>query len=393
MKPAAPPKIFWYLITTYFFCGLAVSGGRVAASLYCLKQGLSESSVGVLFGLYGLLPMFFSVMVGRLVDRVGPASPMRIGCALLVFAFALVVILPQTSAMFVMAACCGIGLNIVTVSGQYVVGKLQDGDSVARVRNYGWFSIGQSSGNVLGPLLAGFVIDLYSYQVVFIVMIAAALIALVCVLYKHTALSKIHLPSIKVVDDTKSAETLISTPDMRNIYIVGIMLSMSWDIFLFLIPIVGHRLQFSASVVGAILSSFAIGTFMVRLMMPRISIRFNEWQILTGSIAIIIGVYILLPLIKFIPLLFLLGFIFGMAVGCSQPNMLSLLHSKAPKGRGAEAVGFRQMLCNASGVIVPGMFGGGAAVLGVVPIFWSVALFMTLALPLALREQRRVVNR
>jgi MFS family permease len=160
-----------------------------------------------------------------------------------------------------------------------------------------------------------------------------------------------------------------------------------------LIPIVGHRLQFSASVVGAILSSFAIGTFMVRLMMPRISIRFNEWQILTGSIAIIIGVYILLPLIKFIPLLFLLGFIFGMAVGCSQPNMLSLLYSKAPKGRGAEAVGFRQMLCNASGVIVPGMFGGGAAVLGVVPIFWSVALFMTLALPLALREQRRVVNR
>jgi MFS family permease len=393
MKSAAPPRIFWYLIATYFLCGLAVSGGRVAASLYCLKQGLSESSVGILFGLYGLLPMFFSVMVGRLVDRIGPGNPIRIGCALLVFAFALVVVVPQTPAIFMMAACCGIGLNMVTVASQYVVGKLQDGDSVARVRNYGWFSIGQSSGNVLGPLLAGFIIDLYSYQVVFMAMVAVALVALVCVLHKHTALSKIRLPSVKAVVDTKSTEALMSKPDMRSIYIVGIMLSMSWDIFLFLIPIVGYRLQFSASVIGTILSSFAVGTFVVRLMMPRISMRFNEWQILTGSIAIIIGVYILLPLTKFIPLLFLLGFIFGMAVGCSQPNMLSLLHSKAPKGRGAEAVGFRQMLCNASGVIVPGMFGGGAAVLGVVPIFWSVALFMTLALPFAIREQRRVVSR
>jgi MFS family permease len=392
MKALRPPRILLYLIAVYFMCGFAVSGGRVAASLYCLHAGLTEGNVGILYGLYGLLPMFFSVMVGRLTDRIGPLGPIRVGCGLLMLAYSLVVFAPKVGNMFVMAACCGVGMNIVTVAGQYAVGKLQNGKAIERVRNYGWFSIGQSSGNILGPLVAGFLIDGYSFASAFLAMAMMAACAFACVVTQSKALGNLHTYPTQRQAHSKNTFALLTSPSMRRIYIIGIMLSASWDIFLFLIPIIGHRLQFSASTIGSILSSFAVGTFMVRLLMPMIAKYLKEWEIMTTAISVIVCVYLLLPLTHTVLALFVLGFVFGMAVGCSQPNMLSLLHTTAPKGQGAEAVGFRQMLCNASGVIVPGIFGVGAASLGVVPIFWSVAVFMAMALPLSYREQKKVAS-
>ena len=67
----------------------------------------------------------------------------------------------------------------------------------------------------------------------------------------------------------------------------------------------------------------------------------------------------------------LLGLVFGSAVGMSQPNMLSLLQSAAPPGRGGEAVGLRSVLSNGSSVLVPLGFG-----VALVPVGISALLLM-----------------
>jgi MFS-type transporter involved in bile tolerance (Atg22 family) len=76
-------------------------------------------------------------------------------------------------------------------------------------------------------------------------------------------------------------------------------------------------------------------------------------------------VFAALPWLSVAPLLITAGIVFGCAVGVSQPNMLSLLHTAAPPGRGGEAVGLRSMLSNAGSVLVPLGFG---AVLSTVSI-------------------------
>ena len=53
----------------------------MTTSLYALEAGASEFLVGALIGLYGLLPTFLSIAMGRLVDRIGPFVPMRAGIA------------------------------------------------------------------------------------------------------------------------------------------------------------------------------------------------------------------------------------------------------------------------------------------------------------------------
>ena len=54
---------------------LAYAGCRVTLSLFALKLDASPFTVGMLLSLFALVPMTFSVPVGRLIDRVGVRRP------------------------------------------------------------------------------------------------------------------------------------------------------------------------------------------------------------------------------------------------------------------------------------------------------------------------------
>jgi MFS family permease len=364
---------------------IALSGGRVTTSLYALEAGASEFLVGVLIGLYGLLPMFLSIAMGRLVDRIGPFVPMRAGIVSVVIGIALPALLPHLSTLFVTAALCGLGFTMISVAAQHSVGHLQQGSVANRIRNFGWLSLGHSTSSILGPVIVGVLIDRVGYRSAFAALAASALISLGLVLRHRTALRALDMDKPEAGHEVW---TLVGQPAMRRIYTVGVLLAISWDMFAFLIPILGHRRQLSASTIGSILAAFSAGTFAVRLIMARLARRFTEWDILRAAITIIVAIYLLVPLTESVSLLFILAFILGTAVGCSQPNMLSLLHASAPSGRGAEAVGLRNMLGSASAVLVPVLFGATAASVGLLPVFWSVAALVAAALPAAHRASR-----
>jgi predicted MFS family arabinose efflux permease len=153
--------------------------------------------------------------------------------------------------------------------------------------------------------------------------------------------------------------------------------------FNLLMPILGHREQFSASVIGVLLAAFSAGSFCIRMLMFLVSRRYTEWQIMLWSSAMITVVYLILPFTHIVPLLIAVCFVFGLAFGCGQPNILSLLHAESPSGRGAEAVGLRQILCNVTGVFVPLLFGVTVTSFGLTPTFFGLAGMMATAIPIA----------
>jgi MFS family permease len=73
----------------------------------------------------------------------------------------------------------------------------------------------------------------------------------------------------------------------------------------------------------------------------------------------------------------------GLALGSSQPNVLSLLHHAAPAGRGGEAIGIRATIGNASQVILPLAFGTAGATLGLFAVFWGVGAMVGAGVPIA----------
>ena len=65
-----------------------------------------------------------------------------------------------------------------------------------------------------------------------------------------------------------------------------------------------------------------------------------------------------------------------MALGSSQPNVMSLIHSESPPGRTGEALGLRTMLINLCHTTLPIIFGGAGSVIGAGSVFYIVASLM-----------------
>ena len=65
----------------------------------------------------------------------------------------------------------------------------------------------------------------------------------------------------------------LNIAEMRRIYWVTSLTATAWDLFIVMLPVLGHRLGFSASVIGTVFSCFALGTFAARAVMPWLSGR------------------------------------------------------------------------------------------------------------------------
>ncbi len=69
------------------------------------------------------------------------------------------------------------------------------------------------------------------------------------------------------------------------------------DVHTIVLPVLGHERGFSASVIGTILGTFAVAATLVRVAMPMIATRLQEWAVMTvamASTAVLLGIYPLL---------------------------------------------------------------------------------------------------
>jgi len=70
------------------------------------------------------------------------------------------------------------------------------------------------------------------------------------------------------------------------------------------------------------------------------------------------------------------AFLLGLGLGAAQPNVMSLLHDRAPAGRVGEALGVRTTIMNSSHVVLPLVFGAFGSLLGAGPAFWLMAMLL-----------------
>jgi len=151
---------------------------------------------------------------------------------------------------------------------------------------------------------------------------------------------------------------------------------MAWDLQTFMIPVYGTRIGLSASEIGLVLGSFAAATFAIRLAMPRIARTYHEWQVLTFTLFTGCVAFALIPLLERLLPLAAAMFLLGLGLGAAQPNVMSLIHARAPLGRVGEALGLRTTIMNGSHVALPLAFGAFGSVLGAAAVFWTMATLL-----------------
>jgi predicted MFS family arabinose efflux permease len=180
---------------------------------------------------------------------------------------------------------------------------------------------------------------------------------------------------------------LLRIPGFRLVFMVSGVLSVTWDLFSFVIPIHGSQLGLSATTIGIILGAFGSAVFVVRLILPLVAHRIDEWRILIAAMLISGATLIAFPMVQGVPLLMALSFLLGMGLGGTQPFIMALLYAKAPAGRGAEVLSMRTWLINVSQTGVPLTFGALGAIVGMLPVFLAMGASLLAAGWLATRSK------
>lgn len=367
------------LVQVVLFAALSLfvmAGVRITHSLFALAHHYPEWQVGSLVAMFALFPMLVAVPAGRWVDRVGNNRPLRCG-ALLLFIGALLPCFSQAlGVLYLAGVLVGCGFMLMLLVAQHVTGHL--GTPAERTNNFTRFALVMSIGTTLGPVVAGLLIEHLSHVAAYRAFaLLALLLLLLCLLLPLPQQASPEEPRPPAKPLLASLRELVwHTPQLRSVYLMVILLASAWDCFMFMTPIVGTRLNLSAATIGLIIGAFSLATFVIRFLLPWITVHFAPWQIIRCVLLVTAAGFMLYPWLHLAPALMLLAFLLGLALGASQPNMLSLLFQAAPEGRAGEAVGVRVTLGNASQVGLPMLFGSLGSQLGLLPIFLLMSVLL-----------------
>jgi MFS family permease len=366
------------LIVAHVCLHACMAGMRMAAPLLALRQGYSEVAVGVLLALFALCQVFLALPAGRYTDRKGLRKPLRIAIVAAVLGAGAAVAFPFYAVLCLAALCTGGATGIASIALQRHVGRAAQ-NSTQLKQVFSWLAIGPALSNFAGPFAAGLLIDHAGFRAAF---------ALLAVLPLATwwLTRRVHeLPPVQTSEQSKTkAWDLLREAPMRRLMLINWALSSCWDVHTFVVPVLGHELGFSASVIGSILGAFAIAAAAVRVLLPILADRLREWAVIAGAMLATAALFGIYPLLHTPLAMGVASVLLGFALGCVQPMIMSTLHQITPEHRHGEALGLRLMAINGSSVLMPLLFGAAGALVGVSALFWAVGATVGLSSRMAL---------
>ena len=344
-------------------------------------------------GLFAAAPIVLALRAGRLADRHGYHRPMRIAVALTVAGGVLAVLstLLDSGGFVVLCAAAvftGAGANIGLIAILRTAGRTAS-DPTELKRMFSWLGLAPALSNLFGPVLAGVLIDWSGFRLAFVALMLLPLLGL----WWARQVPK-EVPVRRAAADAKrNSWELLRTPGLRRLLLVNWLLSSSWDVHTFLVPILGHERGFSASAIGLVLGFFAIAVAAIRLAIPALAHRLREPQVLAGAMLCTAAIFAVYPFVRSAWLMGACAASLGLALGSVQPMIMTTLHQITPHERHGEAIALRSMTINFSSAVMPLMFGLGGAALGAASLFWVMGVAVAAGSILARRVGQVSVQR
>lgn len=375
----APPHkhlrhAFSWLIATMICVHACMATTRVTASLWVLKQGYGEASVGLLLSLFAVAPIVLSLWAGRLADRHGFHRPVGIGVAMAFVGALLALVVPQLWAIATGCLLCGGAVAVAAVALQREAGLMADAPGELK-RIFGWMALGPAMSNALSPIIAGLLIDLIGLWAAFAFATALPLLA-------WWLARKVPRNPPAVVSKSfreRAAWDLFRLPAYRRLLVVNLALSAGWDAHSFVVPVVGHARGLSASSIGVVLGSFAVAATVVRLAIVRFADDIDEAKALRAAMGVAMLTFVAYAWLPGTLGLVCGSALLGVALGSVQPMILSMLHRATPPDRHGQALGLRMLTVNGATVAMPVGFGMLAAATALAAPMWVMAAALLLA--------------
>lgn len=372
------------LVIAFGFAQGAVSMARPAVSYRALALGADERAVGVIAGVYALLPLFAAVPLGRRTDHGRCAPLLPAGVVLISGGCVLSGLVGSLWAMALWSGVMGLGHLCFVIGAQSLVARQSAPHE--QDRNFGHFTIGASLGQLIGPVAAGTLIggpDMAGSSALALV-VAGAGAAVAC-----TSLWRIE-DRTAVRSRAGQGERVAVGRILRARGVpAGMLISLSvlsaTDILTAYLPVVGEHRGIAPSVVGVLLSLRAGATIACRLVLTPLLRLLGRSLLLTVTcvLAAVLcaGVALPVPVWALGLMLTALGF----CLGVGQPLSMTTVVQAAPDGARSTALALRLTGNRLGQVAAPAAAGLVAGLTGVAAPFVMLGALLLLSAGSALR--------
>ncbi|WP_430479979.1 MFS transporter [Streptomyces sp. P11-1] len=353
--PRTGPGRGWLLrlVIAFAFAQGAVSMARPAVSYRALALGADETAVGVIAGVYALLPLFAAVPLGRRTDHGRCAPLLPIGVVLISGGCALSGVVSSLPAMAAWSGVMGLGHLCFVIGAQSIVAR--QSAPAEQDRNFGHFTIGASLGQLVGPIAAGALISGESGALgrtsalallVSAAVCAVALTSLWRIEHRRTpgAAPPAGKSNAKARTRAKAKVPVTAILGARGVP-AGIFISMAvlsaTDILTAYLPVVGEHRGIAPATVGLLLSLRAAASIACRLAMPLMLRLLGRTALLVTSclLAGLICAGMVLPVP--VPVLAVMLAALGFCLGVGQPLSMTTVVRAAPTDARSTALALR----------------------------------------------------
>jgi MFS family permease len=276
----------------------------------------------------------------------------------------------------------GAAVSVGEVAIQRTAGRMAaHGADLRRV--FSGIALASSMSNALAPAVAGLVIDYAGFSPAFLLAAALPVVAW----WIGRVVPREDMTAARKNVPLGEALQLLSIESVRKLLLVNLLLAASWDVHFFSVPVIGHERGMSASSIGAILASCALGATLARALIARWSDRFDERLTLLWVTVVTLVMLVVYCWLPGAPGMMAGSVVLGMAIGSVQPMILSAMHKVTPPARHGQILGLRMLATNGATAGMPLIFGALATLGGAVVPMWMIAGMLGLSTKL-LRKPR-----
>ncbi|MET7574438.1 MFS transporter [Streptomyces sp. NPDC005492] len=376
------------LVIAFSFAQGAVSMARPAVSYRALALGADERAIGVIAGVYALLPLFAAVPLGRRTDHGRCAPLLPVGVVLISGGCALSGLAGSLWTMAVWSGVMGLGHLCFVIGAQSLVARQSAPHE--QDRNFGHFTIGASLGQLVGPIAAGALIggpDMAGTSALALVVAGAGAAVAVTSLWRIE--DRTAVKSRTAQGDRVPVGSILRARGVPAGMLISLSVLSATDVLTAYLPVVGEHRGIAPSVVGVLLSVRAGATIACRLVLTPLLRLFGRPALLTVTclLAALLCAGIALPAPVWALGLMLAAL--GFCLGVGQPLSMTTVVQAAPDGARSTALALRLTGNRLGQVAAPATAGLVAGVAGVAAPFVMLGTLLLLSAGVALRSPGR----
>jgi len=376
------------LVIAFSFAQGAVSMARPAVSYRALALGADERAVGVIAGVYALLPLFAAVPLGRRTDHGRCAPLLSVGVVLIAAGCALSGVANSLVAMAAWSGVMGLGHLCFVIGAQSLVARQSAPHE--QDRNFGHFTIGASLGQLVGPFVAGALIGGPDRAG------GSALALLVAGAVASVSFTSLWRTERRTTSNSRTTQgervpvhRILGARGVPAGIFISLAVLSATDILTAYLPVVGEHRGIAPSVVGLLLSVRAAATIACRLVLTPLLRWLGRASLLTVTclLAAVLCAGIALPVPVWV--LGVMLAVLGFCLGVGQPLSMTTVVQAAPDDARSTALALRLTGNRLGQVAAPAAAGLVAGVAGVAAPFVMLGALLLLSSGIALRSPRK----